>query len=143
MLSTFLLIQEWNDISPNYIPSTTNTFVDTPYDESNINLTGSALRLFKSKLMSMDKRMRYMYASQMGDIMGSQSLTAAFISGEKFDPAGKRALRPADVTAADLEERAKRTAKKLDIVRAKIEEQKQPFHILYICLRERVGYVFG
>ncbi len=43
---------EWNDISPNYIPSTTNTFVDTPYDESNINLTGSALRLFKSKLMS-------------------------------------------------------------------------------------------
>ena len=44
--------QEWNDISLNYIALTTNTFIDTPYDESNINLTGSALRLFKSKLMS-------------------------------------------------------------------------------------------
>tara|TARA_Y100000389_G_C17464944_1_gene524698 strand:+ start:726 stop:4967 length:4242 start_codon:yes stop_codon:yes gene_type:complete len=44
--------QEWNEISTDYNAGTTNTFINTPYDESDINLTGSALRLFKSKLMS-------------------------------------------------------------------------------------------
>jgi len=44
--------QEWNDISSNYITGKTNTFSGTSFNTSDIVLTGSALKIFKNKLLT-------------------------------------------------------------------------------------------
>lgn len=44
--------QEWANVSSNYVAGTTNTFINTPFNPSDIVLTGSQLKIFKNKLLT-------------------------------------------------------------------------------------------